>query len=40
MRRCEKIVRSNYRSRSRSKKNWSEVIRHDLKTLGLVEDMI
>ena len=27
------------RSRGRSKKSWSEVIRHDLKTLGLVEDM-
>ena len=27
------------RSRGRPKKSWSEVIRHDLKILGLVEDM-
>jgi len=40
VKRCERIVRPNCRrSRGRSKKSWSEVIRHDLKTLGLVEDM-
>ena len=40
VRRCEKFDRSDYRrSRSRPKKSWSEIIRHDLKTLGLVEDM-
>jgi len=40
VRRCEKIDRPDYRkSRGRSKKSWSEVIKHDLKTLGLVEDM-
>ena len=40
VRRCDKLYRSDYkRSRGRSKKSWSEVIRHDLKTLGLVEDM-
>ena len=40
MRRCETIERLDYRrSRGRSKKSWSEVIRHNLKTLGLVEDM-
>jgi len=27
------------RSRGRPKKSWREVIRHDLRTLGLVEDM-
>ena len=27
------------RSRGRPQKSWSEVIRHDLKTLGLVKDM-
>ena len=27
------------RSRGRPKKSWNEVIRHDLKILGLVEDM-
>jgi len=27
------------RSRGRLKKSWSEVIRHDLQTLGLAEDM-
>ena len=41
VRRCEKLDRSDYkRSRGRPNKSWSEVIRHDLKTLGLVEDMI
>jgi len=41
VRRCEKIICPNYRrSRDRSNKSWSEVIRHDLKVLGLVEDMI
>ena len=40
VRRCEKFDRPNYMSsRGRPKKSWSEVIRHDLKTLGLVEDM-
>ena len=40
VRRCETIEYPNYRmSRGRPKKRWSEVLRHDLKTLGLVEDM-
>ena len=40
VKRCEKIVHPNYRrSNDRSKKSLSEVIRHDLKTLGLEEDM-
>jgi len=40
VRRCETIECHDYsRSRGKSKKSWSEVIRHDLKTLGLVEDM-
>jgi len=40
IRRCETIECLDYRrSRGRPKKSWSEVIRHDLKTLGLVEDM-
>jgi len=40
VRRCETIEYPDYRrSRGRSKKSWSEVIRRDLKTLGLVEDM-
>ena len=40
MRCCEKIDRSEHRrSRDRPKKSLSEVIRHDLKTLGLVENM-
>ena len=40
VRRCEMIECPDYkRSRGRSKKSWSEVIRLDLKTLGLVEDM-
>jgi len=40
VRRCEMIDRLNYRkSRGRPKKSWSEVIRHDLKTLGLEGDM-
>jgi len=39
VRRCETIECLNYkRNRGRSKKSWSEVIRHDLKTLGLGED--
>jgi len=39
VRRCKKIDRSYHRrSRGRLKKSWSEVIRYDLKTLGLVED--
>ena len=34
VRRCEKIDRLNYRrSRDRSKKSWSKVIRHNLKAL-------
>jgi len=41
VRRCEKIIRLNYRrSRGRPKKSWSQVIRHDLKTLGSVEGMV
>jgi len=40
VRRCETIECPDYkRSRGRSKKSWSEVIRHDLKTLGLEEGM-
>ena len=40
MRRCETIECLDFRrSRGRPKKSWNEVIRHDLKTLGLVEDM-
>jgi len=40
MSRCEKIDRPQHkRGRGRPKKSWSEVIRHYLKTLGLVEDM-
>jgi len=39
VRRCEQIDRPTHRRRSRSKKSWSEVIRHDLKTLALLEDM-
>jgi len=39
VRRCEKLDRLHYRrSRGRPKKSLSEVIRHDLKNLGLVED--
>ena len=40
MRRCETVkYPDSRRSRGRSKKSWSEVIRHNLKTLELVEDM-
>jgi len=40
VRRCEKIKCLDYRrSRGRPKKSWSEVIRYDLRMLGLVEDM-
>ena len=40
VRRCETIECLDYRrSRGRPKKSWSEVIRYDLRTLGLVEDM-
>jgi len=40
VRRCEKIDHPKYRrGRGRPKKSWSEVIRHYLKTLGLVEHM-
>ena len=38
--RCETIECLEYRrSRGRLKKSWSEFIRHNLKTLGLVKDM-
>jgi len=40
VRRCEKLDRLDYRKdRGRSKKSWAEIVRHDLKTSGLVEDM-
>ena len=40
VRRCETIEYLDYkRSRGRPKKSKSEVIRHDLKTVGLVDDM-
>jgi len=40
VRRCEKLDRPDHkRSIGRPKKSWSEVIGHDLKTLGLVEVM-
>ena len=40
MRSCGNINRVDHRSsRGRPKKSWSEVIKHDLKALGLVEDM-
>jgi len=40
VRRCETMECSDYsRSRGTPQKSWSKVIRHDLKTLGLVEDM-
>ena len=40
VRRCETVECLDYRrSSGRPKKSWSEVIRHDLRTLGLVEDM-
>ena len=40
VRRCETIQCLDYRrNRGRPKKSWSKVIRHDLRTLGLVEDM-
>jgi len=40
VRKCEMIDRLDHRrNRGKSKKSWSEVIRNDLKTLGLVEDM-
>ena len=38
VKRCERIDQPEYiRSRGRPKKSWSEVIRNDLRTLGLVE---
>ena len=38
VRRCEKIDRPEYRrSRCRPEKSWGEVIRYDLKTLGLMD---
>ena len=40
VRRCEKIDHLDHkRSRGRPKKSWTEVIRHHLKILGLVEDI-
>ena len=40
VRRGETIVCSNgIRGRGRPTKSWMEVIKHDLKNLGLVEDM-
>ena len=40
VRRCETIGCPHYRrSRGRPKKSWNEVIRHDLRTLRLVEDI-
>jgi len=40
VRRGETIVCLNHkRRRGRPRKSWREVIRHDLKTLGLAEDM-
>ena len=37
---CENIDRPDHRrSKVRPKKSWSEVIRHNLKTVGLVEDI-
>jgi len=40
VRRCEKIDHTQHiRGGGRPKKSYSEVIKHDLKTLGLVEDM-
>ena len=39
--RCEKIVLpEGRRGLDRPKKSWNKVIRHDLNTLGLMEDMI
>jgi len=41
VRRCETMECSEYRrSKGRPKKSWSAVIGKDLKTLGLVKDMI
>jgi len=40
IRRCERLDGPDYRRiRGRSSRSWSEVIRYDLRTLGLVEDM-
>jgi len=40
VRRCETIECLDYRrSRGREKKSCNEVIRHNLKTLGLVEEL-
>lgn len=40
VRRCEKIeLPEGKKGRRRPSKSWNEVIRHDLKTLGLAEDM-
>jgi len=41
VRRCEKIDRPQHkRGRVRLRKSWSEIIKHDLKILGLVADMV
>jgi len=40
VRRCENFDRLYHiRSKGRLKKSWNKVIRHDLKTLQLVEEM-
>ena len=40
VRRCDEFDHPDYkRSRGKPKKSWGEVIRHNLKTLGLVEEM-
>ena len=40
VRRCENIDHLHHRrSRGRLKKSWRELIRHDLNTLGLVDDI-
>ena len=41
VRRCETIECLEYRrNRGRPKKSWSEVVKHNLRTLGLVDDMV
>jgi len=40
VRRCEKLNRSDHKqSKGRPKKSWSKVIRYDLKTLEIVEEI-
>ena len=39
VRKCETIECLDYRRSRGPKKSWSEIIRHNLRTLGLVEDM-